>query len=141
MWKWLGSWFAWRFSLTRLVVAVVFLGAFVGLNMRGPQSRWETLSVRYQGWPLPITEQWEQWDAVSDEKEEDWPWTHRTYYLMHLVPDSLLNWTTFSWKEQAFGDSAIGIGTAIIDILFALVPLALILFLHPRRKPTDEAPA
>jgi len=54
MWKWLRSWFGWRFSLIRLVVAVVFLGVFVGLNvqkigpMRSPPANsWDALEVDF----------------------------------------------------------------------------------------------
>jgi len=56
--KWLRSRFAWRFSLARLVVAVVFLGMCIGLNMReiGPvlASFSGGLPARYWGWPLPF---------------------------------------------------------------------------------------
>ena len=66
MWKWLRSCFAWRFSLTRLVIAVVFLGAFVGLNMRpiGPVNSRDTGLGReivcLWGWPFParVREVW-----------------------------------------------------------------------------------
>lgn len=72
--KWLRSWFVWQFSLTRLVIAVVFLGAFLGLNVRriGPSvyqvplsgrvssppdpNPTPTLIVRhFRGWPFPFT--------------------------------------------------------------------------------------
>jgi len=61
--SWLRSWFSWRFSLARLVIAVVLLGALIGLNMRkvgprpvgftaGPFGRLEIDVVCYRGWPF-----------------------------------------------------------------------------------------
>ena len=135
MFKWLRSWFAWRFSLTRLVVAVVFLGAFIGLNMRkiGPRraidprgGQSEALAYSW-GWPLPVFLQ--EGDLnINDALVADsyrLPLTHQTYLfcrgptLPHHTP--------------------LGLGTAIINctinVLFALTVLSLILFLQiPRRK-------
>ena len=72
MLKWLRSWFTLRFSLTRLIIAIVFLGAFVGLNMReiGPVVHGEHVrpieSPHYLwGWPLPFIEQKEAWDQTE----------------------------------------------------------------------------
>ena len=74
--KWIGVWFAWRFSLTRLVIAVLFLGAFLGLNTRrigpavhqlpesemivagGANSASQTpvlIVTHFRGWPFPFT--------------------------------------------------------------------------------------
>ena len=147
--EWLRSRFAWRFSLTRLVLAVLFLGAFVGLNARqiGPCLLLSSSSMSYWGWPLPFV-------AVKDERKgllldalmgryagpepesrkavyEELkalraavrayriPPTHHTYYLLNWLPNGR-------------------IVCAIIDTLFALTVLFLILFLYPRRRPTYE---
>jgi len=62
MWLWLHSWFAWRFSLTRLAMAVLFLGAFVGLNLRKIEPRqfevgeFTLIAESCWGWPLPFVE-------------------------------------------------------------------------------------
>jgi len=63
MWKWLCSWFAWRFSLTRLMMATMLLAALLGLNSRVVQGElviWETERVIVSrgdpvwGWPAPF---------------------------------------------------------------------------------------
>ena len=140
MWKWLRSWFAWRFSLVRLVVAVVFFAACLGLNVCGPQAqivsnRGRTV-VRHWGWPLPFSVSERDFDAASDVLEEPvtsqqfsqlrWlPWTHKTYCIVLLFPRGLF---------------ATGFAVcAIIDVLVGLITLTLILFLQPRRKPEPEA--
>ena len=74
--KWIGVWFAWRFSLARLVIAVLFFGAFLGLNTRrigpavhqwpgsemivagGANSTSQTpilIVTHFRGWPFPFT--------------------------------------------------------------------------------------
>ena len=145
--KWLRSWFAWRFSLTRLVIAVLFLGASVGLNMReiGPVWLEGFHDPTYLwGWPLafalrhgrPVSEV----PFIDGDKREKWevryeaarrtarsyrlPCTHQTYRLLdweYPVESAICS-------EPAFVFLA-------IDVLFALTVLSLILFLQiPRRK-------
>jgi hypothetical protein len=62
MGKWLRGWFVWRFGLWRFVVAIVFLGAVLGLNIRSVGPAAELLWAEdyrmvdyFQGWPLPFT--------------------------------------------------------------------------------------
>jgi hypothetical protein len=141
MWKCLRSQFAWRFSLIRLVMAVVFLGIFFGLNVCGPtaqivSSRGRTVASHW-GWPLPFSVSERDFDAASDVLEEPvtsqqfsqlrWlPWTHKTYRIVLLFPRGLF---------------ATGFAVcAIIDVLVGLVPLGLILFFHPRRRPPEPEP-
>jgi len=149
MLKWLRSWFAWRFSLTRLVIAVLFLGTFVGLNLRvvGPIEWPDNLcpSILW-GWPLPIV--WERDESFYAQREgrhdrlsEDalaarrdnarsyrFPFTHQAYRL--------LKWeTALVYADVLFPDSDHFALYAIIDGLFALLVLSLILFLQlPRHK-------
>ncbi len=84
----------------------------------------------FYGWPLPMFVTVHKWDPGADTHSEplnveqylqlQWlPWTHQTYRFFE--------WSR-SWRVLY----------AITDALFALVPLALILFLHPRRKPEPE---
>jgi len=160
--KWLRSWFAWRFSLIRLVIAVVFLGAFVGLNTRriGPavyqmqlSSPPPALIVRhFRGWPFPFSgsteavsrRQAEMDSVVLDRAPADFlngkrdgffepAWTHRTYFLISPFRN-----VPESGPIALDLEGYIALGT--IDALFALVVLTLILFLRPRRKPPDETP-
>ena len=58
MWKWLRSWFAWRFSLTRLVVAVVFLGAVLGLSLYPERINDGRAEQRNYGWPFACYSEW-----------------------------------------------------------------------------------
>lgn len=143
MWKWLRSWFVWRFSLTRLVVAVLFLGVFVGLNLRGPKFHGGYGVNTVWGWPLPVAmltfqcDPSPEPDSVKEQTGYEWiPWTHQTYHLFRL--DSLRwlhsGWASFDWY---MGDDLyiIYIVAAVANILLALTVLALILFLQiPRRK-------
>jgi len=162
MWQWLRSWFAWRFSLTRLVIAVVFLGAFVGLNMRkiGPLDGEAFRPTEYWGWPFPVV-----WSATplpenlpDDFTEEEFkeaerrlaafetsasyrlPLTHKTYRFLEFRsfrwdgPE----WDTFLILVTPQRDASISVSLVMIDALVLLVPLSLILFYHPRRKPEPE---
>jgi len=167
MLNWLRPWFAWRFSLTRLVVAVVFLGAFVGLNVRVPQMESLALTqvVGFRGWPLPVIAEVSRMPIPDDPssspslsegyyKQYKWlPWTHQTYRL--FLPD--LNTSSPSWLASDWATyyspnlaeiratvssnwSAIYGICAVIDALFVITGLALILCLQiPRRKPEDDA--
>ena len=142
----LRSWFAWRFSLTRLVVAMVFLGAFVGLNVSKQElfPTWTGAVWTFRGWPLPITCQPREWDPSSDSHLEppadysprEWAqWTHQTYRLAQVEH---FNWLTslgvITWDAQN-GTNDVFTCCAVIDALFALTILALILFLQiPPRK-------
>ena len=162
MWKWLRSWFAWRFSLTRLVIAVLFLGAVVGLNMReiGPRHWPEDLIPAISwGWPLPIAWELDQSfrapvngepnPLTQEELSARWraagcyrfPLTHQTYRLLRWERD--MRWADPRHRDppRDFYVWTGGVSTggflyyAIIDVLFALIVLALILFLQiPRRK-------
>ena len=141
--KWLCSWFAWRFSLTRLTVATVVLGAIVGLNARkigprqghawgtfyhlGPSSCW--------GWPLPFRKEFEDSDARwQDLIEYRIPFTHQTYHLLNWDELYLQDLLRTNTNERTFSICA------IIDAIFALVVLSLILFLQtPRRKVAARA--
>jgi len=151
--KWLRSWFAWRFSLTRLVIAVAFWAAFVGLNVCGPQyqihgfERKGRLVVEYFGWPVAFRSGTRPWDATSDPllefmtrerlDENEWlPWTHQTYRLT----GSNLYFILTRWAVVHRDRSEINIIDAVLDVVFAIAVLTLILFLHPRRKPPDKAP-
>ena len=62
--KWLSGWFTWRFTLARLVVAVVILGVLIGLNtsqIARPLSYSRVCDERivemvsYRGWPFCFT--------------------------------------------------------------------------------------
>jgi hypothetical protein len=131
-WLWLRSWFAWRFSLARLVIAVVFLGVVVGLNVQKIGPLWcDELSYCY-GWPFPAlavpiqTDEPLEWLGYLEiTKSYRWPWMHSVYGLVVDGPRF-----SYPLRKPAFG--------AIIDALVALIQLALILFFHPRRKPERE---
>jgi hypothetical protein len=112
MWKWLRSWFAWRFSLGRLVVATVFLGAVVGLNVRDVRP---TDDVSYcSGWPIPFAYRWHQFEHDP-------------------ARDGL---TVVRLPDQEFM-----LFPAILDALFIFTALAFILFLQvPRRKEPSPSP-
>jgi hypothetical protein len=154
MWKWLRSWFAWQFSLRRLVVAVVLFGAVVGLNVReiGPKhvASWASFSpgvtvASYWGWPLAHTIEFDEWkldrwwddedtQAAKDPQVERakaavayrLPLTHQTYRLAGYFPST-------AYRRPLF---------AIIDALVAIIPLALILFLpDPSAKNARPIPA
>ena len=143
MLNWLRSEFRGRFSLTRLLIATVFLGGFVGMNMHkiGP-TRLTSGIYNYYGWPLPFI-------AMNDQREyhppfeapencdellkahnafmEDYnsyriPLHHQAYCL--LRGDSLRNLDTERGR----------ILCAVINILFALVVFVLILLLQPPRR-------
>jgi hypothetical protein len=151
---WLRGWFAWRFSLRRLVIATVFLGAIIGLNTReiGPMV-WHGVYLAprsYCGWPLPFVWEWSEEgdfciayqrklgrDCTQRELNRAWwaavesyrfPFTHQTYRLLDFA-----NWSYDNGRSFAF--------CGAIDALFALSLLFLILFLQiPRlRAPTDTA--
>jgi hypothetical protein len=149
MWKWLRSWFAWRFSLRRLVVATVFLGAFVGLNVQEigpmrPRKREGAIvpgaSVCFRGWPLPFSCQqlgfelgWV--DAAAAAETYRIPWTHQTYCMLAVEScnrdgEFLLNYPN---NKLLLGST---------DLFAAIIPLCLILFLQiPRRKESSPPPS
>ena len=145
-WRWLRSRFAWRFSLARLVVAVAFMGALIGLNMRriGPVWLGGTHDpANIYGWPLPFLqaeavdrvqflndiERAKWYDAKRSGSSDLLPRTHQTYRL--------LDWN-FAGGWAIYYESKYAL-FATFNALFALVVLALILFLQiPRRKPEPE---
>jgi len=161
MWKWLHPCFAWRFSLTRLVVAVVFLGAFVGLNMRKIRpcfAYWSSQApVAYlQGWPLPFTYECMNAEkaffiAAADNNIDPESAEERRAFERAVVDGDVRDYVSLPWYYAAYRllewPQTDWLGThdgrdfcGIIDALVGLVPLILILFFHPRCKPPDEAP-
>jgi hypothetical protein len=141
MWKWLRSWFAWRFSLVRLVVCIVFLAACIGLNFREIMPPPRGVEPVYYGWPLPCTVKWDV-DLVpnaralehflfDEGKHARWlttrshllPLTHQTYRLIEFK--------SLRWFYSQNGLIVCG----ILNGLFGLAVLFPILFLQlPRRK-------
>jgi len=144
MLRWIRSWFAWRFSLIRLVLATLFLGAFVGLNMHQISQPVDyvvehsgkklegSASHSYYGWPLPFKGMYgdalvsveaepftgRRATSIFYQNEYEWlPWTHQSYRLFgHCMDKGFL------------------VNGAIIDALFALTVLSLTLLLQiPRR--------
>ena len=163
MFKRLRSWFSWRFSLTRLVVAVVFLGVFVGLNLLGPKTlilspALDTPAVQLEesgdvtilyGWPLIAARDNHAWNPASDghiealsleqSRDGEWlPWTHQTYWLSEYEWLSRLGLWGLIEQQTPTGSFCFLPTNATINILFALTVLSLILCLHPRRKPEPE---
>jgi hypothetical protein len=145
--------YRWRFSLQRLIIASMFLGAVIGLNVRevGPwwqpydfyTSRYAILSHCW-GWPFPFhakmdstagyghMQTWWNLDRDTDApvtdagQSVDLPCTHFTYRLLKL--DVRLD-------GPAGGGFVVWGG--VIDAIFALTVVALILFLHLRRQPPE----
>jgi hypothetical protein len=146
MWKWLRYRFVWRFSLGRLMIATVFLGAVVGLNLQeiGPimcdlGSEYSgNYRVCYWGWPLPLFASdepaWRKWENRYNGDYDDpvpcrLPWTHKIYHLAGGF--AALRHSGVGSKMH----SHVIICGAIIDALFALTVLSLILFVQiPCRK-------
>jgi len=153
MLKWLRSWFTWRFSLTRLVVAVVFLGVAMGLNMKeiGPfvvHKRYGGEDVawvcRQWGWPLPVHTRVDVWERPPLPRNDPESvvailieWKERVRSLRsYRLPLSHLTYVPVAGGTYwaAFEREPLWL-YRIIDALFALTVLTLILFLHPRSKP------
>ena len=160
MLKWLCSWFVWRFRLARLVVAVVCLSVFVGLNTRrvGPTTslvgRNTILDLPhcYRGWPLPISKQLanselqesvrshhskgkevETYDSWQARTEWNQRWNDAGLYEPPMTHKTylVLRWDSLRWLGSKAGLVVCG----IIDVLFALTIIAVILFLQiPRAK-------
>ena len=153
MGKWLNGWFAWRFGLTRLMVAMLFLGAYVGLNLKmtGPflSELPSTLVGRaaqfeyYWGWPVPLlvdqrhyteTKVFGQRNEFLDKVEPpSIPWTHSGHQLLEVGPSGgILESTAAHWPGSTFSVVIAGVFT---NFLFGLAVSQLILFLQiPRRK-------
>ena len=142
MFRRLRSWFAWRFSLTRLVVAVVFLGVFVGLNVcEATLLNGAGLTAVGQGWPLPFAAEFHSRQHTEPIQRDRWyPWTHKTY---DIIRTGFFSELVFSdWGVIVLeADNRVFVICAIVDALVCLIPLTLILFLHPRRKLPDQASA
>ena len=149
MWKWLRSWFAWRFRLTRLVVAVVFLGAFVGLNLMKQEVHLEEgLTYDMWGWPMPVA--WAVYDtpahvptrllSADDFDQREWlAWTHQAYHLAYSIYDWDYDWAKkLDTRIPLKGDGEIFCTWTAVNLLLASGLLTLILFFHPRRKPEPE---
>jgi len=140
-------------------VAVVFLGVFVGLNIRtfGRPTYWRTeLSCFFTfswGWPSPVYARVppvpDQIDGMAHEQFRSMcingspsvrayrlPWTHQTYCLAESLdfPDCP-EWGVIQVSATPESDSYIYVLSIIINALFTITALALILFLQiPRRK-------
>jgi len=132
-------------------VAVVFLGAFAGLNLCGPEFEFVgSEGVAHQkawGWPCAIALRCRSLDVpsgmvrqVSFEELDtgEWiPWTHQTYNI--TAADSFRwlrskEWTLITWQQDD-GIFCIFVLDTILDVLFFLSVFTLILFLQiPRRK-------
>jgi hypothetical protein len=148
------------------VVAVVLLGAFVGLNVRRIGPRIMVLQLDrihhayYQGWPLPFTVDLGSWQEENeDDKAEFWKWAKQNSLgatpLAELnefdaqfrwVPWSHQSYRIIAWQPLQLLDARFGfILWGALDALFALTGVALILFLQiPRRKapePVQSIPA
>jgi hypothetical protein len=140
--KWLREWFAWQFSLRRLLVATVFLGVVLGLNLqRVPHS--DRMSL--WGWPLPVTRRLDIFFSADETKEQrdqfQWiPWTHQTYHVLRLNSfGEAFGWASLNWDDPNRANRLFRffvVGT-VIDALFALTVLFLILFLQ---IPCRQAP-
>jgi hypothetical protein len=137
--------FVGQFSLRRLGLATVFLGVFVGLNSRpvGPVwlGGWHVPSY-YWGWPLPLAkepafskpeglslaenEKWyaRDWELKQSSYHYQLPWTHLTYRLLSLP-----------FHQPSFTASRV-----VIDVLCAVIPLTLVLFLRIHVSPQRPAP-
>jgi hypothetical protein len=158
MWKWLRSWFAWRFSLGRLVIATVFLGAVVGLNVREirPEAAWSVdgndLVDCYRGWPFPFIVTRVNQPNCPPAIIEAFIREHGTgvkAFQRYSIPDThrwSYNWgSKWLYCRRGLGGEKDFVTGGIIDALFALTGVALILFLQiPRRKepePVQSIPA
>ena len=135
MWKWLSSWFSWRFSLKRLVIAVFFLGAFVGLNARKIEPRAVTaggciLVVEPSwGWPLPFTSTAHVSESrrPSSPETQELPRTHQSYRLLDSYWSSDLLQAAIFWGEDFH------VLCSIFDVLFLVTVLAIVLLFQPPR--------
>jgi hypothetical protein len=162
MFKWLRSWFAWRFSLRRLVIATLFLGAVVGLNMQKigpiihPYEPQIPLLTYFWGWPLPCANDWQNVPGeIQDEagicrapevgtvdfeiylekfREHCIVAEHYQFPAFHQTY-RLLIWVGGDWLFTYYGVK-VGAG---VNVLIAFTTFALILFLKiPRRR--DPSP-
>ena len=150
--------------MVRLVVAVVFLGAFVGLNMRrigpkpeAPRPQGGYMASYLRGWPLPFTKDFVTMglrqfppllplDIKPDSpelarelrkrlSERQEAWARKTE-TARCAP---LPWTHQTYRLSRLPETR-GLGGrlivhAIIDALVGIIPLTLMLFLQiPRRK-------
>ena len=147
MYRWLRPWFLWRFGLSRLVIAVVFLGAFVGLNMRviGPQGHGQFGTLYSWGWPLPH----EQKPGITSDQfcvhrhlkpsgyyvfDGDW-YAHMAAVHSYQIPYTHLTYCLVRDDEGTSIPSFVLLLNAALDTLFAAAALFMILFLQiPSRK-------
>lgn len=169
MWKCLRSWFAWRFSLRRLLIATVLLGALVGLNFRriGPTvmlgASWPGEAgppINYYGWPLPwaVELDGDFWDLqrqfVGDVRSAE---NQRVLAQLNARHDAaksyrypLTHWTYCFFDERGVAwilitDLAprricpVFVYHGLFDVFFAMIVIALILFFRPRSKPPVAA--
>jgi hypothetical protein len=151
MWKWLRSWFAWRFSLGRLVIATLFLGVVVGLNMQkvGPKFVDGSWPAYYWGWPFPIIWEWDRHEFYTNAlgiAEDHWRTTEFTEAEAAAINEAgaglvaarryqePLTHRAYCLLELFSPSLTLFVLFAVLDTLFTLTVLALILFLQiPRR--------
>jgi len=152
--NWFGFRFARQFDLKRLVAAVVFLGALMGLNHCRIELWTSDCAVAsdricihfsyYNGWPLPIAVDERHWEgdpsavktvlpsSPPSYSPSRYPWTHQGYCLLETKPFQLAtNGTKFRLENSV----SLIAGGLILNSLFAFAVLNGILFLQiPRRK-------
>ena len=123
-------------------MAVLFLVALVGLSVSGPEVRLGNTILRFYGWPLPCAYTGhEEPDAqvgqltLEQLADRQWiPWTHSAYHYVFFHKSDWATKGLILWGDDRNG-GRIPIVCATLDAVFALIPLALILFLQiPRRK-------
>jgi hypothetical protein len=162
---WLRGWFAWRFSLRRLVIATVVLGGIIGLNLSriGPifQANYKPSGdiINFWGWPLPYiaeperpksgepvfvpnraltTEDKARLEKYETEFSEIWMVGHayRLPWTHQLY--RILGMQSFRWLM--FGNGPVACG--VVNVFAMTGSIFLILFLQiPRlRAPTGTAP-
>jgi hypothetical protein len=103
------------------VIATVFLGAFVGLNLDGRQWCGRSEFYGYRGWPFPaVLVVYERGDYEGPDRD---PWTHQTY---ELVLADRLGWM-LNWEAYGAGYASIYVFCAIADALLGIVVLGTVL--------------
>jgi hypothetical protein len=156
--KWLRGWFAWRFSLGRLVIATVVLGVIIGLSLCkiGPiyliDYEPSGFSIEFRGWPLPfIAEQvrpgTEEPVRICDreltvDEEAQLSRYQREYWeligagLSYQMPLTHLQYRLLDYPSAQWLLSGNGlIFCGIVDLLVMICIPSLILFLQiPRRQ-------
>lgn len=139
MLKWFRGWFAWRFSVPRLIVAALLLAAFVWLNVEtiGPLRAPGGVPCYCRGWPLPyhVKRDWAGPMGRDLElkrmREPHLPWTHHAYRMIIEVEG---DWHGWHGREK----TEFSLSGAIADTFLTLPIIALILLVQVpglRREP------